>query len=77
MGLPSKSVSWTPSQREDGHVAVGEEVDIARVVQDAGNVGGDEVLAVAHADDDGRTRSRGHNLVRLAQTTGHRVRRLR
>ena len=50
---------------EDGHVAVGEEIDIARVVQDAGNVGGDEVFALAHADDDRRAGARGDDLVGL------------
>ena len=52
-------------EREDGHVAVGEEVDIARVVEDAGNVGSDEVFAVAYADDDGRSGARGDDLVGL------------
>ena len=52
-------------QREDGHVAVGEEVDVARVVKNAGNVGGDEGLALAYADDDRRAEARGDNLVRL------------
>ena len=51
--------------REDGHVAVGEEVDVARVVQDAGNIGGDEVLALAHADDHGRAEAGGDDLVGL------------
>ena len=32
---------------EDGEFAVGEEVDVARVVEDAGNVGGEEEFAVA------------------------------
>ncbi len=50
---------------EDGHVAVGEEVDVAGVVEDAGNVGGDEVLAFAYADDDGRAEARGDDLVGL------------
>ncbi len=50
---------------EDGHVAVGEEVDIAGVVEDAGNVGGDEVLAFAYADDDGRAGAGGDDLVGL------------
>ena len=52
-------------QGEDGHVAVGEEVDVARVVQNAGNVGGDEGLALADADDDGRAEARDDDLVRL------------
>ena len=50
---------------EDGHVAVGEEVDVAGVVEDAGNVGGDEVFAFADADDDGRSGAGGDDLVGL------------
>ena len=50
---------------EDGHVAVGEEVDVAGVVEDAGDVGGDEVFAFADADDDGRAGARGDDLVGL------------
>ncbi len=50
---------------EDGHVAVGEEVDVAGVVEDAGNVGGDEVLAFAYADDDGRPGAGGDDFVGL------------
>ncbi len=50
-------------ESEDGHVAIGEEVDVARVMEDAGNVGGDEVFAVAYADDDRRSRARGDDLV--------------
>ena len=52
---------------EDGHVAVGEEIDVARVVENAGNVGGDEVLAFANADDDGRAGARGDDLVGLGR----------
>jgi len=33
MGLPFKSVSLTPSRSEDGHVTVGEEVNVAGVVE--------------------------------------------
>ena len=50
---------------EDGHVAIGEEVDVARVVENAGNVGGDEGLAFADADDDRRAEARGDDLVGL------------
>ena len=50
---------------EDGHVAVGEEVDVARVVENAGDVGGDEGLAFADADDDGGSAARGDDLVGL------------
>ena len=42
---------------EDGHVAVGEEVEIAGVVEDAGDVGGDEVFAIADADDGGGSKA--------------------
>ena len=38
---------------EDGELAVGEEVDVAGVMQDAGNVGGEEELAVADAQTAG------------------------
>ena len=51
---------------EDGHVAVGEEVHIAGVVEDSGNVRGDEVFAFAYADDDGRSGARGNDLVGLS-----------
>ena len=52
-------------QRQDRHVAVGQKIDVARVVQDAGHVGGDKRLAFAHADDHRRANARGDNLVRL------------
>jgi hypothetical protein len=39
---------------EDGDFAIGEEVDVAGVVEDAGDVGGEEVLALAEAEDGGR-----------------------
>ena len=39
--------------REDGHVAIGQEEDVARVVEDRGDVGGDEVFVVTEADDAG------------------------
>ena len=51
------------AEGEDGHFAVVEEGDVAGVVEDAGNVGGYEVLAVAHADHDRRTGARGDDLV--------------
>ena len=50
---------------EDGEFAVGEEVDVAGVVQDAGNVGGEEEFAVAEAEDDRRAKTRGDQLVGL------------
>ena len=50
---------------EDGHVAIGEEVDVACVVKNAGDVGGNEGLAFADADDDGRAEARGDDFVRF------------
>ena len=48
---------------EDGELAVGEEVDVAGVVEDAGDVGGEEELALADADDGGRAHAGGDELV--------------
>jgi hypothetical protein len=50
---------------EDGHVTVGEEVDVAGVVEDSGDIGGDERLAFADADDHGRPEAGGDDLVRF------------
>ena len=52
---------------EDGDFAVVEEDDVAGVVEDAGDVGGEEVFAVADADDGGRTGAGGDQLVGLAR----------
>ena len=54
-------------QREDRHIAIGQKVDIARVVQHAGHVGGDKGLAFAHADHHRRTEARGNDLVRFGE----------
>ncbi len=48
---------------EDGEFAVGEEVDVAGVVEDAGDVGGEEVFAVADAEHSGRAEAGGDELV--------------
>ena len=50
---------------EDGDFAVGEEVDVAGVVEDAGDVGGEEVFAFADAEDGGRADAGGDELVGL------------
>src|SRR5581483_1180498 len=50
---------------EGGDVVVGEEVDGAGVVEDAGDVGGEEEFAVAEAEDDGRAHAGGDHLVGL------------
>jgi len=52
---------------EDGDFAVGEEVDVAGVVEDAGDVGGEEELAVADADDGGWAHAGGDELVGLVR----------
>ena len=49
---------------EGGDFAVGEEVDVAGVVEDAGDVGGEEVFALADAEDGGRAHARGDEGVR-------------
>ncbi len=50
---------------DDGEIAVGEEEQVARVIEDCGNIGGDEVFVFAQADDGGRTVARGDDLVGL------------
>ena len=40
--------------RDDGHLLVAEEHDVARMHQDRGDVRGDEEFPVAEPDDDGR-----------------------
>ena len=44
---------------EDGDFAVLQEVDVAGVVEDAGDVGGEEEFAFADADDGGRAHAGG------------------
>ena len=51
--------------REDGHIAIGQEEHVARVAEDGGDVGGDEVLVIADADDHRRAVARGDDLVRV------------
>ena len=51
--------------REHRHVAIGEEEHVARVAEDGGHVGGDEVLALAEADHHRRPGARGDDLVRI------------
>ena len=50
---------------EDGEFAVGEEVDVAGVMEDAGNVGCEEEFAVAETEDDRRAKTRGDELIGL------------
>ena len=51
--------------RDHGQVAVGQEEQVARVIEDRRHVGGDEVLVLAQADDRRRAIARGHDLVGL------------
>jgi hypothetical protein len=46
-------------------VAVGQEENVARVIKNRGNVGGDKIFVVAEANYKRRTVARGHDLVRL------------
>ena len=64
-GVAVKVGQLHAGQGQDGHIAVGQEVDVARVVQHAGHIRSHKGLALAHADDHGRTKAGGHNLVRL------------
>ena len=50
---------------EGGDFAVLQEVNVPGVVEDAGDVGGEEVFAVADAEDGGRAEARGDHLVGL------------
>ena len=50
---------------KDRHIAIGEEKHVARVAQDGGHVGRDEVLAFAEADYDRGTFAGGNNLIRV------------
>src|SRR6185312_16582420 len=50
---------------EGGDFAVLEKVDVAGVVENAGDVGGEEEFALAEAEDDGRAHAGGDHLVGL------------
>ena len=52
-------------ESEDGDFAVGKEMDVAGVVEDAGDVGGEEVFALAEAEHGGRAEAGGDELVGL------------
>src|SRR5437867_120164 len=68
------AVEWAPLEvgqshtfrREDGHVAVHQEENVARVVQNRRNIGSDEVLVVAQPDYGRRSRPDSHDLIRFA-----------
>ncbi len=64
-GLAFEVAELHARRRDDGEVAIGEEEQVARVVEDRGHVAGDKVLILAQADDRGRPIARGDDLVGL------------
>ena len=62
MGWPSKSITRTPLRSEHGDIAIGQEKNIARVVENRGDIAGDEIFVVAEADHSRRARARRDNL---------------
>ena len=65
MCWPSKSVKLHAGGRNGGEVAVGEEEQVARVIENRRHVAGDKVFVLAQSDDRRRPIARGHNLVGL------------
>ena len=57
--------------RDDRHLLVAEEDDVARVAEDRRDVGGDEELAVAEADDDRRAVADGDDLLGIVGRDQH------
>ena len=57
--------------RDDRHLLVAEEHHVARVAQDRGDVGGDEELVLAKADDDRRAVADGDDLFRIVDRDEH------
>ena len=57
--------------RDDRHLLVAEEDDVARVAEDRGDVRRDEELAVAEADDDRRAVADGDDLFRIVGRDQH------
>ena len=70
-GRPKKSVNSTPRARDDRHLLVAEEHDVAGVAEDRRDVRGDEELAVAEADDDRRAVADGDDLLRIVGRDQH------
>ena len=61
----------TPAGRDDRHLLVAEEHDVAGVAEDRRDVGGDEELVLAEADDDRRAVADGDDLVRIVGRNQH------
>src|ERR1700719_990240 len=56
---------------EDRDVSVGEEENVARVREDAGNIAGNKVFGLAQADDHARTTARCYNVARILSRKDH------
>jgi len=57
--------------REHGDVAIGEEKDFSRVLQQGGDIAGHEKFAIAEADDRRGAHARRHDLVRIFRGHEH------
>ena len=51
---------------DDGHFAIVEKQDFARVGKDGGSIGGDKIFVVPYSDDRRRSVARHHDLVTLS-----------
>ena len=70
--LPARDICERDAlSRDHGHLLVAEENDVAGVAQDRGDVGGDEELSVAHADDHRRAVADGDDLVGIVNRHEH------
>ena len=70
-GRPKKSVNVDAGPRDDRHLLVAEEHDVARVAEDRRDVRRDEELAVAEADHDRRAVADGDDLLRIVGRDQH------
>ena len=66
-GWPSASGEGRALARDDGHLAVVQEDDVARVREQGGHVGRDEELALAEPDDERRPVADGDDLPRIVR----------
>ena len=71
MGRLSKSNNLHALRRENGHFAVAEEENAARVREDRGNVAGDEKFLFAEAHHDRRPQARGDDFVGILGRKRH------
>jgi hypothetical protein len=60
-----------PAARDDGHLLIAEEHDVARVRKNGRNIGGNEELALTEADDDRRPVAYRHDLVGIVRRDQH------